>query len=173
MNPVELNYQEAHTWVSSPNAAIPSFQLRLLHAEVPWRSVVQVLPDLVVEEDRSLVVYHLIFRGCTRLLMDLLDWEVDRVVEGGRSRNRVRGLGQARHRRRRLVHLFYIDVDVYCYACCTALFNVAKFHHFVVVGCGAMDVKNDLCLREWLEKWVCGPLPSSVARAELRAFRDA
>ena len=124
VNPVGHNYQEAHTWVSSPNAATPSFQLQLLHAEVPWRSVVQVLPDLVVEEDRSLVVYHLICRGCTRLLMDLLDWGVDRVVEGGQSRNRVRALGLAR----RLVHLSYIDVDVYCYACCTAFFIiVTKF----------------------------------------------
>ena len=145
MNPVELNYQEAHTWVSSPSAAIPSFQLRLLHAEVPWRSVVLALPGLVVEEDRSLVVYHLICRECTRLLMDLLGWEVDRGVEGGRSRNRVRALGRGRRWGRRLVRLFYIDVDVNCYACCTAFFNVTKFHHLVVVECGAMVDQNDLC----------------------------
>lgn len=168
MNPVGHNYQEAHTWVSSPNAAIPSFQPRLLHAEDPWRSVVQVLPDLVVEEDRSLVVYHLIFRGCTRLLMDLLDWEVDRGVEGGQSRNRVRGLGRGRRWGRPLVRLFYTDVDVYCYACCTAFFNVTKFHHFVVVGCGAMVVQNDLyqCeLNEDLGEWSTAivPCPSQAS----------
>lgn len=87
------------------------------------------------------MVYHLICPGCTRLLMDLLDWEVDRGVEGDQSPNRVRALGLGR----RLVHLSYIDVDVYCYARCTAFFNVTKFHHLMVVGCGAMVVQNDLC----------------------------
>jgi hypothetical protein len=69
-------------------------------------------------------VYHLTFRGCTRLLMDPLDWGVDRVVDEARSRNRVRV--------RLLVRLFYIDVDVdlNCYACCIAFH--CEVHHFAV-----------------------------------------
>lgn len=100
--------------------------------------------------------------------MDLLDWGVDQGVEGGQSPNRVRGLGLGR----RLVRLSYIDVDVYCYARCTAFLNVTKYHHFVVVGCGAIVVENDLC-QCGTRTWVYDSLPSSVARPELQAFRDA